>query len=158
MFLRSSATALFIDSTGHSIWKIDYRPDCRGLQSVAAQMSGNSLWCESGDMIFLGAYLLQCYFPWQGELFVTSFFGVGTLSTRLEPTARHNVSCEVAFLQDILCLICQNGTSLKNIAFTVTHVTNHHTGSPKVATILRMITFFVHMEIDERMEKAVRMK
>ena len=53
-----------IDATGHLICKIAYRADCRGLQSVAAQMSVNKLWLESGSIIFFGGYLLQCYFPW----------------------------------------------------------------------------------------------
>ena len=64
MWVDLSSHLHAIDATGHLICKLAYRADCRGLQSVAAQMSVNKLWLESGSIIFLGGYLLQCYFPW----------------------------------------------------------------------------------------------
>ena len=64
MWVDLSSHLNAIDATGHLICKLAYRADCRGLQSVAAQMSVNKLWLESGSIIFLGGYLLQCYFPW----------------------------------------------------------------------------------------------
>ena len=62
MWVDLSSHLHSMDATGHLICKIVYRVDCRGLQSVAAQMPAKKLWLESGSMIFIGGYLLQCYF------------------------------------------------------------------------------------------------
>ena len=54
MWVDLSSHLHSMDATGHLICKLVYRADCRGLQSVAAQMSVKKLWLARGRMIFLG--------------------------------------------------------------------------------------------------------
>ena len=64
MWVELSRHLQDVDQTGYLIAKIAWRPDAQGLLVVGAQMRCHRRWQNSGDAIFMGALLLQCYFPW----------------------------------------------------------------------------------------------